>query len=376
MFAPLTKILLKTLAASFYKVHAGLLLTLFVVIFINFFFTSVLNQTHLTKDEILLHNLKLALTSVSSPVAMAVLFTIWLAYTIKSCKYVASQLVLMQYQFLFYSSNAMSARKQFGSWLIVQSVISIPIIALGLFAVVVGFVFNYYFIPVIIPVYLLLLIAASAWYYTVTINNLIEKKTKSDELRAIKNWPKPLFSLFLYQIIYRIKLTYGITKIISAIIIIGMNALFHDKGMEVRIAGMSILAIVISHSVLFYQSNEFEITYLRFSRNFPHSKVKILIHFILLYFLLILPETIWLFFMYDPFIGLQVSILGLSIALLIRSVLYGLSREMGRYLQIVFGVLILIALGIMFGWMGWLIVTNLALAFFVFNQCYYWSLNQ
>ena len=147
MFPALVKILLRTLVAGFYRVHAGLLLTLFAGIFINFFFTNVLNQTHLTKDQILLYNLKLVLTSVSNPVAMGLLFIIWLGYTIKSCKYVLGQLALNQHQFLFYSSNSLHVKKQFQAWFIVQFIISLPIIALGLFAVVIGIIFNYYLIP-------------------------------------------------------------------------------------------------------------------------------------------------------------------------------------------------------------------------------------
>ncbi|MEO6685442.1 MAG: hypothetical protein ABIN24_05730, partial [Dyadobacter sp.] len=143
----MTKILIKTFAAGFYKVHAGLLLTLFVTLFINFFFTNVLNQTHLNQEQILLNNLKLVLTSVSNPVATGMLFLIWLGYTVKSCQYVAAQLTLNQHQFLFYSSNAMSLGKQFQTWFILQSVISIPILVLGLFAICVGFVFDYFLIP-------------------------------------------------------------------------------------------------------------------------------------------------------------------------------------------------------------------------------------
>ncbi|MBE9463588.1 hypothetical protein ACFP1I_11705 [Dyadobacter subterraneus] len=367
----MTRILLKTFAAGFYKVHAGLLLTLFVTLFINFFFTNVLNQTHLNKEQILLNNLKLVLTSVSNPVAMGILFVIWLGYTIKSCQYVSAQLALNQYQFMFYSCNAMSLKKQFLSWFIIQSVISIPILALGFFAMGVGIAFHYFFIPILIPVYQMILLSGSAFYYTRLVNNLTEKKSEPYIPDLIRKFPKPVFSLFLYQIIYRFKLTFAITKVISAIVIIGMYVLFPDNKNDIRIAGISILSVIAAHTVLIYQSNEFERSYLSFCRNFPLSKKKMYLQFVLLYLLLILPEIILFFFLNTPLIAVRISILGLSFALLLRTILYHQNPKMGSYLKKVFGLFIFSALIVMFGGLSFLTVLCVGVSVFIFDRRYY-----
>lgn len=374
IFPAMTKVLIRTFAVGFYRVHAGLLLTLFVTLFINFFFTNVLNQTHLNQEQILLNNLKLVLTSVSNPVAMGVLFMIWLGYTIKSCQYVASQLTLTQCLFLFYSSNAMSLRKQFQTWFIVQSVISIPILVLGLFAIGVGITFDYFFIPLIIPLYLMLLLSGSALYYTGLLNNLSEKKPTSQIPDLIKNFPKPFYSLFLYQIIYRFKLTYSITKLISVILIIGMYALFRDNPDDIRIAGVSMLGVIAAHTVLIYQSGEFERSYLSFGRNFPFSKQKLYIQFAALNLLLILPEIILLFYLDSPFTAVRVSVLGLGCALLFRTILFWQNQRMGDYLKTVFCLFILSSLCVMFGGLSWLTILFIAISMVVFNLNYYRSL--
>ncbi|WP_159477290.1 hypothetical protein [Dyadobacter sp. 3J3] len=366
----MTKILIKTFAAGFYKVHAGLLLTLFVTLFINFFFTNVLNQTHLNQEQILLNNLKLVLTSVSNPVAMGMLFLIWLGYTVKSCQYVAAQLTLNQHQFLFYSSNAMSLRKQFQTWFILQSVISIPILVLGFFAIGVGFVFDYLLIPLIIPIYLLLLLLGSAWYYTRLLKNPGEEKSKSYIPDLLKNFPKPFFSLFLYQIVYKFKLTIGIIKAISAVLIIGMYALFRDNPNDIRIAGISILGVVAAHTVLIYQSNEFERSYLTVFRNFPYTKQRLYFQFAVLYFLLIVPEIILFFCLYNS-IAVRVSLLGLSCALLLRTILYWQNQKMGDYLKIVFALFICSSLAVMFGGIYWLTIFYIGVSIFIFNRSYY-----
>lgn len=366
-----TKVLIRTFAVGFYKVHAGLLLTLFVTLFINFFFTNVLNQTHLNQEQILLNNLKLVLTSVSNPVAMGVLFIFWLAYTMKSCQYVASQLTLNQYQFLFYSSNALSLRKQFQTWFLVQTVISIPILVLGLFAVGVGFAFDYFLIPLFIPVYLIVLLSGSALYYTRILNNLIARKPAFYVPDLIKNFPKPFFSLFLYQIIYRFKLTYGISKLISAILVIGMYALFRDNANDIRIAGVSMLGVIAAHTVLIYQSNEFERSYLTFARNFPFTKSELYVQFAALYLLLILPEIILFFCLDTPFVAARIAMLGVGNSLLFRTILCWRNQKMGAYLKIVFGLFILSSLCLMFGGLSWLTVLFVAVSIFIFNRNYY-----
>lgn len=373
-FPAITKVLIKTFAVGFYKVHAGLLLTLFVTLFINFFFTNVLNQTHLNQEQILLNNLKLVLTSVSNPVAMAVLFMVWLGYTLKSCQYVAAQLRLSHYQFLFYSTNAMSLRKQFQTWFIVQTVISIPILILGLFAVGVGITFDYFFIPLIIPVFLLLLVSGSALYYTRLLNNLSVKTANSQISNLIKNFPKPYPCLFLYQIVYRFKITYFITKVISVILIIGMFGLFRDNAEDIRIAGVSMLGVIAAHTVLIYQSNEFERSYLTFGRNFPFTKQKLFIQFAALYLLLILPEIILFFFFDKVLIAVRISMFGLGCALLFRTILYRQNQVMGAYLKTVFGLFILSSLCVMFGGLSWLTILSVVVSAFIFKRNYYTSL--
>lgn len=368
IFPAMTRVLIRTFAIGFYRVHAGLLLTLFVTLFINFFFTNVLNQTHLNKEQILLNNLKLVLTSVSNPVAMGVLFMIWLGYTVKSCQYVAAQLMLSQYQFLLYSSNALSLREQFQTWFIVQSVISIPVLVPGFFAVGVGFAFDYFFIPLIIPLYFILLLSGSALYYTILINNVSEKTFKYYLPDLIIQFPKPVFSLFLYQIFLRFKLTFLITKVISTVLIIAMFVLFPDNENDIRVAGVSILGAIGAHTVLIYQSNEFERYYLSFLRNFPFTKLRIYFQFTVLYFLLILPEISLFFYLNHFLIALRISLLGLSCAILFRIILYRRNQKIGEYLKTIFALFIFSSLIVMFGGISRLTVLFLAVSVFLFTR--------
>src|SRR5688500_939668 len=88
---PLTTLLIKIFAYRFYKIHAGFLLFFFVSAIVYFFFINVLNQTHLPADQVKLYNLIFVLTYISSPILVAAVFIAWLAYTIKTWRFIMEQ---------------------------------------------------------------------------------------------------------------------------------------------------------------------------------------------------------------------------------------------------------------------------------------------
>ncbi|SFF39123.1 hypothetical protein, partial [Spirosoma endophyticum] len=170
MKKPVIRVLLKVVASGFYQEHTGLLLALFILIFCNFFYTSVLNQTHLTQQQITLNALKLVLTTVSEPLGVVFLLSLFLLYSVKCGQYVARRVKQVDVQFLAYSITALSWGRQLQAWFVVQLVMSLPIVGLGLFAMLIGFTFGHRLIPLLIPIYLLGLIGSVAGYYTYLLN--------------------------------------------------------------------------------------------------------------------------------------------------------------------------------------------------------------
>jgi hypothetical protein len=163
MTRSLTQLLIKTFSRGFFRVHSGMLLFLFVAVFSYCFF--ILTAGTITPDKALVFNIIFLLSFASAPIMMILVFIVWLIYTVKSWQYVAAQLRMDQYQFLFYSSTSLSKRKQFKSWFFAQLFISIPLIVYGLFSVVAGAIYGHYLIPVLIVIYLLFLNGISAFLY-------------------------------------------------------------------------------------------------------------------------------------------------------------------------------------------------------------------
>ena len=142
MKKPLTRILLKVVASGFYQEHTGWLIALFLLLFINFFWTRVPDPSHITHEQLLQNGFRLVIMSVSEPIGVVTLLSVCFCYSLKSWHYVAGRLKSADVQFLAYSSNAFGWRQQVASWSVVQGVILLPVGVLCLYAMVIGVFFT------------------------------------------------------------------------------------------------------------------------------------------------------------------------------------------------------------------------------------------
>ena len=349
MRSPLTRVLVKIVAKGFYREHTGLLLSLFVLIFINFFYTNVLNQSHLTPEQLIATALKLVISTVTEPLGVAIFFGIFFLYSLKTWQYVAARLRGPDVYFLFYSINALSKVRQMQAWAVVQLVVSLPLVILGGYAMLVGVLFGHWLVPLLIPAYLLALTWYSAWRYIRLTNDLVAEPVRSGQLAWLKRCPKPLFSLFIFEVLSKKRVTYTITKLASLAIIGLIFNVFPDSHSDLRLIGIVGLCVALSHSILVYQSSEFELFYLRFARNFPYSKWQVYGQQVALYGLLLLPELVWLFLATPVSKAIVGAGLMLSVTLLYRAVLYRPGQHMKYYLRVVFGLFVFFLLADLFG---------------------------
>jgi hypothetical protein len=342
MKSPIPRLLIKLIAKRFYREHTGLLFSLFILVFINFFYTNVLNQTHLTPDQLLATALKLVLGTVRNPLGTGILFAVFFFYSLKTWQYAARRLQEPDVQFLFYSVNALRKPRQLRAWALVQLVTSLPIVILGAYAVVVGVLFGYWLVPLLIPVYLLALIVGGALYCVRLLNKTVAEPAKSAGANWLNTWPKPLFSLFLYEVILRKRVSLVFTKLVSLASITLIFHVFPDAHADTRFVGLLGLCGALSHAVLIYQSTEFEEFYLRFARNFPYHTWQVFGQQAALFGVLLAPELLWFLAALPPSQAVVGILLMLSVTLLFRAVLYWLGWQMKSYLRLLFGLFLLL----------------------------------
>jgi hypothetical protein len=356
----LNNILSKIFVNGFYKAHAGLFLFAFLVM-----------AGVVPPEQLLLYHRALMLAFVGSPLMMGGVFVIWLLYTLKCWHYIAGKLFESDQQFLFYSATSFSESSQFKSWFYVQLAVLLPVVAYGLVAVGVGLFYHFYLIPVFILLYLFLLTACSASLYRYLVNRLVDGSKQTWLLKVSNSWRKPYFSLYVYHVFDQMKFGYIIIKALSWLVITGVFYLFADVSRDVRVAGIAMLAVITAHTFLIFNDHVFEDTYLSFSRNLPYNRFRLFLNSAGVYFLLLLPEVIWLFSRFNPIIAVELLLLGISAALLFRSLLYWLGPDMDKYLQWILGLFVVLFWIILFRLIWMLIPLNLFVAWLLFYSNYY-----
>lgn len=370
-YSSFVKVLVKIFAFGFYRVHAGLLLFLFVTFMIYGLFITPLNQTHLTQEQITFYNLMIVLTLISSPVMVFFVFGMWLFYTIKSWKYVLGQIKVASNHFLFYSVNAMDKSGQFKAWFMVQLVISLPMLFYAIYALVIGLFFGYYIIPAMITLYLLLLIVVSSWVYTKCINAPIDGGGRSLLSIVVRRWKKPFFSLFLYHIFDKLKIMLTVTKGFSIVVMLASYQLSGSVDNKFHLMGLMVLGLAVSHALLIYQSCHFERLYLNFVLNFPFERGKVYLNWAVSYLVLTLPESIWLLSSFDLPVAITGLVFHIAIAMLFRSLLYIVALDMRRFIYWVFYLFVSFFMMIQSG-MVWVVIPLVLLAsVFLFYRNYY-----
>ncbi|OCX53400.1 hypothetical protein BEL04_03615 [Mucilaginibacter sp. PPCGB 2223] len=360
MNAPLTRVLLKIFSAGFYRVHAGILFFLFLVLF-----------GLVEPSQVIGYHISLMLAFITSPAMMAVVFGIWLLYTLKGWHYVTGQLFAVQQSFLFYSSTSYTKSKQLISWAMVQATINLPVLAYAGVSCGVAVRHHYYLAAIAIVLYLVFIICLSSWFYVRMVNRLIDGSKQSFLIKIIAKWKKPYFSLYIYHVLDKLKLTYLITKALSYLIINGVFLLFADVSHDIRVAGIAVLAIAMAHAIVIFEERKFEETFLIFSRNLPYSRFKLFYSFAAVYLLLLLPEGVWLFTRFSPLMAVGLFAFGISVTLLYHSFLYLFGLNMDKYMQWVPGMFVLIFWLIMFKLIWVIVPLILLIGFLIFYNNYY-----
>lgn len=371
MLSTQTKILTKTFASSFFKAHAGFLFFLFATLISYCFFIKTLGKV--SPDEATFFNLAITLTILSTPIMTVIFFLACIIYTLKSWQYITLQLQSVQNEFLYYSVAAASKSAQLKSWFIVQLRIFLPILIYAMYSVIVGIAYGYYLHSLFVIFFIILLTAASSWFYVHITNKLNQINNISVLIKLFKNWRKPFFTLYTFYVFNQSKIVFLITKISSWLLIMGIFRVFSDLKNDIRVPFLIMLMVIITHTVLIYNEYRFNTNYLSFSYNFPIRKTTLFFGFTINYFLLLLPEIMWFFTHYNPLSALGMTLWGFSLVMLLRSFLYRTGLKIKSFIKAIFILFFFLHFVIMYQ-LAWAILPiSLILSYATFSRNYYYK---
>lgn len=366
---PISRILIRIFAWKFYRENSGMLLFVFVAVLSYCLFIKTAG-VYQAKESVFYH-LMLMMTFLSSPFIMLLVFILWAIYTIKSWQYLSRQLKLEQHQFLFYSLNAVPKHRLFTILVILQLIISLPLVGYCLFAAVLAILYQPGFAAPVAAAYILLLCAASALLYLNWINKLNRPDAPDWFARLSRSWRKPFFLLPLFHIAHQFKIPYLLTKAGSWCIIAGLTAAFLEIQNDYIIAAIIMLSVVVLHSFIIYKDYQFKEIYLPVARNLPYHRTALFSGFCPVFILLALPEFCWVFSYFDFNHALGISFFGLSVSLLFRNIVYMIKPNIYRYLIWVFVLFILLFYACLTGHILLAGTVCLAAAFLIFYFKYY-----
>lgn len=363
-----TTALKKIFVYGFYRIHAGMLLFIFVILISYGLFINTLGTVR--PEQIDFWQFFFTISIVSNPLILTFYLIGSSLYAYKSLKYVLNQMALPQQEFLYYSFTALNKTEQFKKWVIVQMYIFIPVLSYTLYAITIGLIFDFYLISIGILLFQVLLVVASAYLCLKENNRLIEANKPSWLIRISRKWNKPVFLLYSFQVFNQSKLAYVLTKLLSWVLISSVFVVFADLKDDSRLLMLVTSCIVVAHVVLIYQEKVFNNRYLSFLPNFPFSKEKVFFSFSFNYIILLLPEICWLFNGFGVLISLQLMVFAFSVILLFRSLLMLDAMQVKRFLIWVFCLFFVFYLFIMFGCGLILIPLNSIVAWILFRRNY------
>ncbi|MFC6101874.1 hypothetical protein [Olivibacter domesticus] len=371
MLSTQTKILTKTFASSFFKAHAGFLFFLFATLISYCFFIKTLGKV--SPEEATFFNLAITLTILSTPIMTVIFFLACIIYTLKSWQYITLQLQSVQNEFLYYSIAAASKSAQLKSWFIVQLRIFLPILIYAIYSVIVGIAYGYYLHSLFVIFFIILLTAASSWFYVHITNKLNHINNISVLIKLVKNWRKPFFTLYTFYVFNQSKIVFLITKISSWLLIMGIFQVFSDLKNDIRVPFLIMLMVIITHTVLIYNEYRFNTNYLSFSYNFPIPKTTLFFGFTINYFLLLLPEIMWFFTHYSSLSALGITLWGFSLVMLLRSFLYRTGLKIKTFIKTIFILFFFLHFVIMYQLVWTILPISLVLSYVTFSRNYYYK---
>lgn len=358
----------KIFVDGFYRTHAGMLVFIFVMLISYCLFINTLGTVR--PEQIDFWQFFFTISLVSNPLMMTFYLIGSSLYAYKSLKYVLSQFVLPQQEFLYYSFTASNKKQQFMAWCAVQAYIFIPVLCYTLYAITIGLIFGYYLISIGILLFQMLLIMASAYIFLKENNRLIEANKPNWLIRISRKWNKPVFLLFSFQVFNQSKLAYALTKLLSWVLISSVLVVFADLKDNSSLLMLVTSCIVVAHVVLIYQEKVFNNRYLSFLPNFPFTKEKVFFSFCLNYFVLLLPEICWIFINFGILTSFGLIAFAFSVILLFRSLLMLNAMQIKAFLIWVFSLFFLFYLFIIFGCGLILIPLNIIVAWILFCRNY------
>ena len=354
-------ILKRSVAGPYYRQHAGFFLFCFFLLF---------GIQPSFKDALIFHH-SVIRSILSSPLFFWIAAALWTMYAFKTALFFYGCIKKEAYSFLL-QLLAVTEKKRILALAYLQTLLFLPVWIYGLLVFAVAVSEDHLASGLYVIFFISFLSVISIYLFTIIL-----KKGKT--FMFFPSWLKTrypaTFSFILLRYIFTGQFTAVlITKLITFFGLYNLTRL-EKNYFDGRILWLYYISSLAGHCVLVYRNHHFIEKKLVFYRNLPVRRIQTVLSLFIVYFILLLPE----FWALKGIITYQQAIVeygwmliaGPSTLLLLHCLLYTEDFSMESFLQVVFGLWVVLIFFSLSSWKWMIALVCIVMAIFIFYSSYY-----
>lgn len=324
------KILHRVLVTHFYSVNTGFFLFVF---FVLFGMPQNVKEFHLSLIDAIIKN----------PSILALVMVAWVLYNAKCMDYTLKQLKLPQQNFLF-SLHSLPYTTLFFYMAYVQVMIYMPVFIYALFVITIAIQKGYIACAIEITLFTAAIVCLIPFVYV----RALQRRPARYGIPALPGITakinKPLFSLPLFNIWYSRKQMLLVSKTFSLLLLYAFIKMYLPEHYDIRPTLLCIMLSAAVNCAIVFEMKLFEDFFLQWQLNFPLRVLQRFGNAALAFFVLMLPELLFIWKGYPLYFSIidfvQLLLMAVGLPLLFYATLFTGNINMDSYLRIVFGIMV------------------------------------
>ncbi len=358
---PLFSILQKSVAAPYYRQNAGLFLFCFFLLF----------GTQPSLTDALIFHYSVMESILSSYLFFWIAAGVWLMYAFKTAHFFFACIKKDAYSFLL-QFLSVPLKKRCMALAYLQTILFLPVWIYGFLIFIIAIRENRLTQGLYVLITILLLSFLSLFLFII----ILEKGKTFSLFPAWLRIKFPAkFSFILLRYVFNEQfLALLVTKLLTFFGLYSLTRLEKDY-FDDRILWLYYISSLAGHCLLVYKNHHFTEKRLAFYRNLPVKSVQTIVSLFIVYFILLIPE----FWALKGIATHQHAIeeytwmilAGPSVLLLLHCLLYTEDFSMESFLQLVFGLWVVLIFFSLSSWKWMIALVCLTMAIFIFYSSYY-----
>ena len=278
---------------------------------------------------------------------LALVCLAWLLYNLKCIAFVVNVLSTKEHTFLYGTLGLLDGVTKWRTWLWLHMNLYAPVLIYSGIAAGIAIQLHFYPSAVIIGLFNIIMLIAPLWLYD-------HKMKHPGTVSFLARWQqwlnktirKPVWALYGYELLNNNIKSLAIAKVVSGLVVIATCSLMGTY--DVRFILVGFLVCILAQVILIYNHRRFDDLYLSLLPQLPVPVWKRYLQTGLLYLVLLLPESILLAYKVwqqaAPAHLIMLVVTGVSVLMLLRSLLYFPRMDQDRYFRWV----LIIIVGLLF----------------------------